>query len=33
MEFIIWVETRVDGKMIELQEVAKIERTAAGVEP
>jgi hypothetical protein len=33
MAFIIWVETRVDGRTLEVREVAKIERTASGIDP
>ena len=33
MEFIVWVETRVAGKTLEVREVAKIERTWRGLEP
>lgn len=33
MEFIVWVETRLAGKTLNLQEVAKVERDAAGIGP
>jgi len=28
MEFIVWVETRLDGRTLEVREVAKLERAA-----
>ena len=31
MEFIVWVETRLAGKRLEIQEVAKVEREATGI--
>ncbi len=33
MEFIIWVETCLDGRTLELREVAKVERTSCGIDP
>lgn len=33
MEFIVWVETRLAGKRLEIQEVAKVEREATGIGP
>jgi hypothetical protein len=33
MEFIVWVETRLAGKRLEIQEVAKVEREVTGVGP
>ena len=30
MEFTVWVETRLGGKRLEIQEVAKVERAATG---
>jgi hypothetical protein len=33
MEFVIWVETRLAGRMLELQQVASVERSASGIEP
>jgi len=33
MEFIVWVETRLAGKRLEIHEVAKMDRVAAGTGP
>jgi hypothetical protein len=33
MEFVIWVETRLAGKTLELCPVASVERSASGIEP
>jgi hypothetical protein len=33
MEFIIWVETRLGGKTLELQQVARLERPSCGIQP
>jgi hypothetical protein len=33
MEFIVWVETRLGGKRLEIPEVAKVEREATGIGP
>ena len=33
MEFIVWVETRLAGKTLELQQVARLERPSGGVQP
>jgi hypothetical protein len=33
MEFVIWVETRLAGKTLELFPVASVERSASGIEP
>jgi hypothetical protein len=33
MEFIVWAETRLDGRAFEVREVAKIERAAPGIDP
>ncbi len=33
MEFVIWVETRLAGRMLELRQVASAERSASGIEP
>lgn len=33
MEFIVWVETRIGGKRLEFQAVAKVERNATGIAP
>jgi hypothetical protein len=33
MEFIVWVETRLAGKRLEIQEVAKVEREETGIGP
>ena len=33
MEFIVWVETRLAGKRLEIQEVARVERGATGIGP
>jgi hypothetical protein len=33
MEFIVWVETRLAGKRLEIREVAKVERRATGIGP
>ena len=33
MEFIVWVESRLAGKNLELQQVAKLERPPGGVQP
>jgi len=33
MEFVIWVETRLAGRTIELRQVASVERAASGIEP
>jgi len=33
MEFVIWVETRLAGKALELCPVASVERSASGIEP
>jgi hypothetical protein len=33
IEFIVSVETRLDGRTLEVREVAKIERTASGIDP
>ncbi len=33
MEFIVWVETRLAGKRLEIHEVAKMDRVATGTGP
>lgn len=33
MEFVIWVETRLAGRMLDLRQVASVERSASGIEP
>jgi ribose 1,5-bisphosphokinase PhnN len=33
MEFIVWVETRLAGKTLAVQEVAKVHRCASGIAP
>ena len=33
MEFIVWVETRLGGKTLEIHEVAKMDRVATGIGP
>jgi hypothetical protein len=33
MEFIVWVETRLAGKALAVQEVAKFDRCATGIAP
>jgi hypothetical protein len=33
MEFVIWFETRLAGRMLELRQVASVERSASGIEP
>jgi hypothetical protein len=33
MEFIVWVETRLAGKTLEIHEVAKVDRVATGIGP
>jgi hypothetical protein len=33
MEFIVWVETRLAGKTLELQQVASLERPSSGIQP
>ena len=33
MEFIVWVETRLAGKTLAVQEVAKFDRCATGIAP
>jgi len=33
MEFIVWVETRLAGKTLAVQEVARFDRCASGIEP
>jgi hypothetical protein len=33
MEFIVWVETRLGGRSLEIQEVAKVERATTGIGP
>jgi hypothetical protein len=33
MEFIVWVETRLAGKTLAVQEVAKVDRCASGIAP
>jgi hypothetical protein len=33
MEFVIWVETRLAGKTLEVRQVASLERSASGIEP
>jgi hypothetical protein len=33
MEFIVWVETRLAGKTLAVEEVAKFERCASGIVP
>jgi hypothetical protein len=33
MEFVIWVETRLAGKTLGISEVARLERSASGIEP
>jgi hypothetical protein len=33
MEFMVWVETRLAGKRLEIQEVAKVDREATGIGP
>jgi hypothetical protein len=33
MEFVIWVETRLAGRTLELRQVASVERSASGIEP
>ena len=33
MEFIVWVETRLAGRNLGLQQVAKLERRSSGAQP
>jgi hypothetical protein len=33
MEFTVWVGTRLGGRRLEIQEVAKVERAATGIGP
>ena len=33
MKFIVWVETRLAGKTLELQQVASLERPSTGIQP
>jgi hypothetical protein len=33
MEFIVWVETRVAGKTLAVEEVARFDRCADGIAP
>jgi hypothetical protein len=33
MEFIMWIETRIAGKTLEVREVAKVERETTGIGP